>query len=236
MAARTAKHEIRHWIRKTGWDVVRFAGRFEEFQRRLFADDAIDLVLDVGANQGQYSQRIRQLGYTGPIVAFEPIKAVYDRLVANFAGDRLLDARNCAVGSSEGMIDLHVSGNTVSSSTLAILDRHVEADPASAYVGVESVESVTLDALDLAAGRIWLKVDVQGAEGSVLAGARRLLGRVRVVQLELSLVELYVGGELIEDTVGRLRSMGLAPAFVKGGFQDPRTGRMLQAEALFVRE
>lgn len=56
-------------------------GRSEEAQfARLLAAHGIGLVLDVGANVGQYAGRLRTLGFRGRIVSFEPLPHAFARL------------------------------------------------------------------------------------------------------------------------------------------------------------
>src|SRR6185312_9362363 len=47
----------------------------------------IDCVIDVGAHDGEFARFLRDLGYQGEIVSFEPVKATFERLCAAFAGD-----------------------------------------------------------------------------------------------------------------------------------------------------
>src|SRR5476649_785985 len=49
----------------------------------------IDLVLDIGANEGQFGQQLRRCGYGGRIVSFEPVEDVHATLSAAASGDRL---------------------------------------------------------------------------------------------------------------------------------------------------
>ena len=47
----------------------------------------VDLVIDVGANNGQFASRIRNY-YDGKILSFEPVKESYENLKNASRGDR----------------------------------------------------------------------------------------------------------------------------------------------------
>ena len=83
--------------------------------------------------------------------------------------------------------------------------------------------------------RTLLKIDTQGYEAPVLDGAGDLLSRFAAVSLELSFVPLYEGQQLYDQLTGRLRDAGFTLYCLDAGFGDPRTGRMLQCDGLFVR-
>jgi hypothetical protein len=79
-----------------------------------------------------------------------------------------------------------------------------------------------------------LKLDVQGAEHLVLAGAPETLRRTRLIWTEVSFVRLYDGSCLFHELHGQLRKSGFALAELEGGFRSP-TKELLQADALFTR-
>lgn len=157
--------------------------------KRLFNIHSIDLVLDVGANTGQYGQNLRDIGYRGRIISFEPLSSVYSQLMKRSRkDDRWKIAPQMVVGDKSGEVPIKISRNTYSSSVLGILPLHTKEYPESEYIGQEIVQMKTLDSLldsvipqDIS--HCFLKIDVQGFEDRVLKGAKDLLTRICGVQL-----------------------------------------------------
>ena len=89
-------------------------------ERRLLMlrADAIDVVVDVGANEGQYALSLRQAGWSGRIVSYEPQGAVVDTLTARAAGDNAWQVRRLAIGARREPLELKVSQSSMSSSFL----------------------------------------------------------------------------------------------------------------------
>ncbi|MBY0246147.1 MAG: FkbM family methyltransferase [Nitrospiraceae bacterium] len=200
----------------------------------------IDLVLDIGANEGQFGRELRGGGYSGTIVSFEPLSSAHARLLQASASDKAWHVQpRCAVGARVGEIELNISGNSVSSSILPMLSAHRDAAPHSSYQGRESTPLVTLDSVASSylrgAQAPFLKIDTQGYEWQVLDGAREILPRIRGIQLELSLVPLYEGQRLWRDCVERLEAEGFVLWALQPEFVDPVTGRTLQWDGLFFR-
>jgi FkbM family methyltransferase len=237
------KNLIRSAFRRVGIDVRKSVLEVSpELQlRAMLAEHDIDLVLDVGANTGQFAMELRQLGFAGRIVSFEPVTSAYKVLVANAAKDPLWEiAPRTAIGSSVGEISINVSGNSVSSSILPILETHTAAAPQSTYVDRETAPIVTLDvaAESYLSGdpRIFTKIDTQGYEAEVLKGGQGVLSRSVGIQLELSLVPLYQGQILIHDLWGLMRQAGFELWAMTPVFVDPQSGRLLQVDATFFRK
>lgn len=201
---------------------------------------AIDVLLDVGANVGQYAQSARRMGYSGRIISFEPVSAVFEGLAKKANADPLWDAIQCGLGPSAGTAQINVAGNNAeSSSFLQMAKRTVEEAPRAAYVGSETVRVRALDDLTSElvrpSDKLWLKLDVQGFELAVLEGATRTLDQVLGLELELSLVPLYDGQPLVNEALGRVAAMGFQLIGVEEVFHDAAQLRSLQLNGIFER-
>jgi FkbM family methyltransferase len=200
----------------------------------------VDLVFDVGANSGQFAQQIRAAGFKGRIVSFEPLSSAHQQLSATAANDSLWSVHErCALGDRNGAAELHIAGNSVSSSILTMTTTHSAAAPGSAYIGQEKTSLLTFDSIAhqyLAGSRNpFLKIDTQGFEWRVLSGASETLPTIKGVLCELSLVVLYEGQHLWRDMVDRLEGDGFVLWGLQPGFMDQH-GRNLQTDAIFFRE
>lgn len=235
------KHLVQRLLRRQGVDLVRYSPHHSPAARltKLLETHGVDLVLDVGANVGQFATRLRTHGYRGGILSYEPQAGAHAQLQAAAAADPGWEvAPRMALGERAGTTTLNVSANTSSSSVLPMLEAHTAAHPAARYVASEEVPLRRLDDAvgERLAGRtVFLKVDAQGYEREVLAGAAETLTRVVGLELELSLVPLYEGQELYLELIQRLAGLGFELHAVDPGFTDPRTGRLLQMDGVFFR-
>jgi FkbM family methyltransferase len=223
---------VRPLLRRAGVEVVAHQPRnFPHLRREeLLSNEQVDVVLDVGASDGDWARGIRSLGFRGRIVSFEPLEDPPAR-------DRDWDWHRLALGDESRVAVLHVTANRQSSSLLPMAETHLRHAPESTQVGEIEIDVARLDELGLVPEqcRAYLKLDVQGAELAVLRGARETLGGVRVVEAELSAVELYHGQSLMEEVIGFLRSAGFDPIGIETSFRDRQSGDLLQANGFFRR-
>lgn len=206
----------------------------------LFNTFDVELVLDVGANVGQYSQELFEAEYAGEVRSFEPLSDAYQRLVQASDGiARWAVHERCAVGDRNGVATMNIAGNSQSSSILPMLESHQTAAPASKYVGTEEVMIRRLDDLvtrDMCSGRrVFLKIDVQGYERRVLEGAVGIMDQLVGIQLEMDVEELYDGGELLGDALSFAIGLGFSLYSLTPGFRDRTDGRLLQTDGVFFR-
>lgn len=226
-----------------GFEIRRFDPSISEaaqFMRQL-SSHGVNLVLDVGANIGQFGRKnLRDAGYVGRIVSFEPSSTAWEKLRKEIGNDPKWEAApRTAIGDVDGEVDIHIAQNSVSSSVLEMLQHHTDAAPGSHYVGKERAPLQRLDSLAskyvFADTVPFLKIDTQGFEDKVLAGAPQLLTRIVGVQLELTLVPLYEGQCLFDEMIALLKNLGFDLWAISPAFIEPSSSRVLQVDATFFK-
>lgn len=237
-----ALRALQRLSRKAGFDVRRWPA-LDPFYKNLvhlLRAQGVDLVLDVGGNTGQFARHLRQAGYNGRIVSFEPASATHAALAARAVGDsNWTVAPPMALGSCDDRIELHLFNrsdmNSVHELTAVARDIFPKLDPA----GTETVACRRLDGIfeDIVrpGETPFLKMDTQGSEREILEGAAGVLARLPVVQAELSLVPLYEGTMPFEAVYDFLRGHGYRMAMTAPVSFSRKLGRQLEVDAVFVR-
>lgn len=221
-----------------GVDIQRIDHTIERARRRLFKAGGVDLVLDVGANRGQYGVALRRSGYVGKIVSFEPIPEAFEVLRAQAAHDPLWRVERCALGGETGTRVFRVSENLVSSSFLSVTSESTDA-----FAGTEQIKEIQVDVRslveligdELADHITHLKLDTQGSELEILKSAENVLPALFSIESELSLVPLYKDQPLLPEVTQFLYEHGYRATWIERGFQN-KALELLQVDALFRRQ
>lgn len=239
-------YELKKLIRKrlhaAGWELHRYRPSSDAgaMLAAMLDSRRVDLVLDVGANRGQFAREIRAAGYRGTILSVEPLEHAHSELERVAAFDPLWQvATRGAAGATEAQMQINVSANSVSSSMLPASARLRASAPGAAYIAQQMISVRRLDdiaAPALAAARApFIKIDTQGFEWQVLDGATTSLDRAVGLCVEASLVSLYEGQRLWFDVIERIEGIGFEVWGVHPAFGDPTTGRTLQVDVFFTR-
>ena len=232
---------LKNIARKFGYDILHLpTDPHVRQQLWLLEKNHIDLIFDIGANQGQFANKIRGWGYKGRIVSFEPLPQAFHKLKEISLNDNNWEAVNTAIGNFDGYVDINISQNSYSSSILGILPLHVESAPDSIYVGKSEVPITKLDTIINKyynnGQNLFVKVDTQGYEKSVIDGCENSLYRIKGFQMELSIIPLYKGEILMQDMVDILRAKGFKLMLIEGGHCNYITDELLQVECIFYRQ
>jgi FkbM family methyltransferase len=209
-------------------------------QKCRMASGPPNTILDVGAHRGEFLRLAAAAFPDARIHCFEPVAASFAELTTTAAeiGPHV-QCHQIALGTQAGEVEINVNSFTAASSIFQIGAIQTGAFPKTRNVsGVERVRSESLDSW--AANRsldepILLKLDVQGAELEVLRGATRLLRADVHVLAEISFDDLYVGAPLGSVVMSFLEEHGFRLANFLDEIRDPADGRLLQADAFFMR-
>jgi len=218
------EYKVRNLLRRFGVEVVPTRRRAEAslmplHVARLFDLYGINVVLDVGARVGEYGTWLRTNGYDGWIVSFEPVSASVTELQATASRDKRWRVMPIALGSEDAQAKINVAAMSQLSSLRDVTDYgrsdfgtviatdHVEE------IEVRRLDTVWTEVLDgIADPRIYLKMDTQGWDLEVLAGAGERIADVAALQTEASVQAIYDGAPSHMETLQALGQVGFTPS------------------------
>lgn len=204
----------------------------------IIDENGINLVLDVGANVGQFGTDLRNAGFTGEIISFEPASSPFQDLVKRSQRDKLWTVFNFALGDSIREADLHIANNSGLSSSILEPNLHSIYFPTIIFDQTERIQISTLSNFvknqNLTDRRILLKIDTQGYENLILQGATEIFDSVISTYLELSLVELYGEEATALSILNTLSNLGHEISDIQRGIQS-KDGKLLQIDVLTIK-
>ena len=172
---------------------------------------ALTTVLDVGANEGQFATSLRsQIGFAGRIHSYEPGPGALARLRAASAADPDWTVHGHGLGSAEAELVLTEYDSSPLSS-LHDISTYAEQTWNFTPGHRVSVPIRRLDAVMPTSDDVLLKIDTQGHDLEVIAGASGCLSQVRALLIELSVHPLYVGTPPFSAQLAHLEQLGLEP-------------------------
>lgn len=196
-------------------------------------------VIDVGANVGQFAVAASKLFGGAAVFPVEPDPRIADLLRGNLDPITRENVIVMAIGDSEGVAELYVNRDSGASSLLPLGAGRIESFPDSKVLGTSRVPLSTLDTLfggKSLGPPILLKIDVQGFEDRVIAGAGKLLERVQWVLMEVSFSRLYEGERDFETIYEMMKTLGFRFVRPLDFHISPKTGDIIEMDALFERQ
>jgi FkbM family methyltransferase len=178
----------------------RFARRWAE-KHKLCAIPAV--IFDVGANEGDFTANLLgTLSAGSRVFLFEPNPKTFLRLQRRFAGCAEIVLENAGVGAEPGILDLYdlrggdgtTRASFIPEVITELMGRTAESSPARVVTLDEFCCEHVIPCVD------FLKIDTEGFEKMVLAGAKGLISehRVGVIQLEMNEHAVFNGFSLYE--------------------------------------
>lgn len=215
---------------------------FADHVRRILEKLQVDCVFDVGANDGAYAIWLRQeVGFIGHIVSFEPIPrhaAALEQLADRDAKWHIMPV---ALGRKAGTADFHVMASDVFSSFLKP-DAYQPGQYADSNKVSETIPVTIRTVADvwaelspkLQASRLYLKMDTQGFDLEVFAGAGTAIPNIVSLQSEMAFHKIYAGCASFEEALACFQTAGFRLSMLHPISLDEKLA-MIEADGVFVR-
>jgi FkbM family methyltransferase len=234
------KRPITRLLNAAGLDVRWHVPRPPHALSTLLELYKVQTVFDVGANSGMSGEYLRNIGFRGEIVSFEPVRQLFEQLERRARADPHWHCENIGLGDSEGELVMRVSGEHGGASSFLRMTDHIPMHaPELRVVREEQVAVSTVDAVVERyyprGDRLFLKLDVQGYEKQVLEGARRSIARIVGIRVEVSVVQSYHGEPLMCEMLQYVCSLGYRLTSIEPAWSNPATQEVYEFDATLFR-
>ena len=229
---------VKHSAQKMGiaLDFYPPPGSFRRQLRDLLAHRQINVVLDVGAYIGNYAAELRANGYKGQIISFEPVPASYEQLQARMHDDPNWRGQPFGLSDEnrEAVMNTFSRGDFNSLLTLR-KDSEAAYSLQSASRSQTTIQLRRLDTVlpqmleGIQSPRVFMKIDTQGHDLSVVQGAAGVLHHILGMQSELAAVQIYDGMTSMSTVLEYYSACGFIPI----GFHPVNTLRGTQISPEF---
>jgi FkbM family methyltransferase len=184
--------------------------------QRIISEYQVDCIVDVGANQGQYRDFLRdEVHYDGLIISFEPDPDCFAVLSTRQEMDDKWVILNYALGQEVKKLDFNIMKSSVFNSFLEPDSSETQLfSTSNSILKTIKIEAKRLDEMivklkaDHQFNNIYLKIDTQGFDLEVFEGASGCLDQIRAVQTEVSVLPIYKHMPSFDSSLKLFRSKG----------------------------
>ena len=193
-----------HEVEMYGHSSTNIAYKFLDIQYILRPQTS----LEVGAYDGWYSKKMRNINPTCEVIAFEGNPNVIESFKESYHG---IDLRNLAISDKTGEIDFFMGGGMDGSNGIK---QHRE------WIGRKPIKvpSSTLDIQAEGKNHIAIWMDVEGANKEVLVGAKNILKNVDSMLIEVETTDYWEDQWVKDDVVEYLDAYNLVPLAEEGQY------------------
>lgn len=207
------------------WGPREFMVSFEDLKKRGFLPE---VVYDVGASDGSWSQELKELLVDSEFVLFEPLPKYSEILGGLEQSGNTYRYMGCGLGSNTA--ELEFNSHDGQSSFLS--SQQWKGDVIR--VPVRTIDDLVRSSECLCPDLI--KADIQGFEIEMLKGAEETLKKCSFLFLEVSWIQIYEGGPAAGEVIGYLAARGFHVYDISSYSQRPYDRRLTQSDVLFAHE
>jgi FkbM family methyltransferase len=209
-------------------------------QVRLLQNRRVETVFEIGAYDGRDTMRYASLFPHAQVHSFEPVPESFAKLQAATQCEQRISVVNAAMSDTVGTAVFNLAEWIDASSLLPANRTNSTFDDYSNQGDKIQVQTMTIDAYcqEYQVERIdLLKMDAQGAEYSILQGAKTMLqsGKIGLIFTEVNFMDLYQGAKPYDAIASHLRDQGFRLHNLYGLISNQK-GQLAWGDAIFIRE
>jgi len=225
-------------FRHLGVRLERLERPFEGQRANLMRDLKPDLIIDGGANIGQWASQVRKVNPAIKIWSFEPLEDSRKQLEeVSHRYRNEWEVFPFALGQKNETRHINIASNSQMSSSFFDSSFHSQIRPDITFDSQQKVAVVSLDSLEHQLKEfknIFLKLDVQGFEMSVILGAVKILPRISMIELESSFTPLYEGETAHHELIVKIKEFGFTVWCISTPSSE-KSGRQFALDTLLIR-
>ncbi len=208
---------INHFLNKYGYESIRKkkSPSLKSHLFNLIDQYLIDIVIDVGANHGQFGKLLRSIGYQGEILSFEPSKKSFEILSKVSSQDERWKIYPLGLGDKKTSEQINIFESSDFNSLLQPSDmgkttfKNKLKKLHSEFIHIETLNRI-LTPHQLKGKRVFLKMDTQGYDLNVFKGASKYYSNIACLLTEISLQQIYQKMPNYHETLSFYESKGFA--------------------------
>lgn len=217
---------------KIGLDIYKFdyKNSVQRYLQFIIRNRNIELIYDIGANEGQYGMMLINIGYKNQIYSFEPLKNEWNSLkkISLKYSNWHVEPRTALTNNDKSEIDFYYTSNSQSSSAVKPLKNNFFNIEKKVKVPSKNINSI----FKKNSKNSILKLDIQGYELELIKGINFDTHRPKIIQVELSVNSIYETGNTFFETVNFLKSRSYKLIGLFQGFSD-HDGKIIEIECFF---
>ena len=124
-----SSHRFKQFLKFNNQKIVQYPNDVHKTIIDLLDLYRVNVIMDVGANEGQFGGYMRSIGYTGRIISFEPLSTAFRLLEQKTIRDKRWTGFQMGLGDFDGPAVINVSGTSQSSSLLNMGETHLRTAP-----------------------------------------------------------------------------------------------------------